>query len=84
MMKTPIRMLCVAVAALNLLCSGAALAQIRIGQTSALTGPASAAVNEINIGAKLYLNAVNADGGINGQQIELVSLDDNNKAAGGR
>jgi len=80
MMKTPIRILCAAVAALNLLCSGAALAQIRIGQTSALTGPASAAVNEINIGAKLYLNWVNADGGINGQAIELVSLDDTNKA----
>lgn len=79
-MKTPIRMLGAAVAVLNLLCSGAALAQIRIGQTSALTGPASAAVNEINVGAKLYINAVNADGGINGQQIEVVSLDDNNKA----
>ena len=80
MMKTYIRMLCAAVAALTLLCSGAAHAQIRIGQTSALTGPASAAVNEINIGAKLYLNWVNADGGINGQAIELVSLDDTNKA----
>ena len=77
-MKTP--MLCVALAALNFLCSGAALGQIRIGQTSALTGPASAAVNEINIGAKMYLNAVNAEGGIGGQQIEMVSLDDNNKA----
>jgi branched-chain amino acid transport system substrate-binding protein len=80
MIRTPIRTLGAAVAALSLLCSGAALAQIRIGQTSALTGPASAAVSEINIGAKLYLNAVNAEGGINGQQIELVSLDDNNKA----
>jgi branched-chain amino acid transport system substrate-binding protein len=80
MMRTPFRMLCGAVAALSLSLSGAAMAQIRIGQTTALTGPASAAVNEINIGAKLYLNAVNAEGGINGQQIELVSLDDNNKA----
>jgi branched-chain amino acid transport system substrate-binding protein len=80
-MRPPNRMLCGAVAALSLLLSGAALAQIRIGQTTALTGPAASAVNEINIGAKLYLNAVNADGGINGQLIELVSLDDNNKAA---
>lgn len=80
MMKTPIRTLCVAAAALNLLFSGAALAQIRIGQTTALTGPAASAVNEINTGAKLYLNAVNAEGGINGQQIELVSLDDANKS----
>jgi branched-chain amino acid transport system substrate-binding protein len=80
MMRARIRMLCGAVAALSLLFSGAALAQIRIGQTTALTGPAAAAVSEINIGAKLYLSAVNAEGGINGQQIELVSLDDNNKA----
>jgi len=79
-MSSPIRKLCGALAALSLLFCGAVSAQIRIGQTSALTGPAAAAVNEINIGAKLYLNAVNADGGINGQSIELVSLDDNNKA----
>ena len=81
MMRTPIRMLCGAVAALSLSFTGAAFAQIRIGQTSALTGPAASAVSEINIGAKLYLNAVNAEGGINGQSIELVSMDDNNKAA---
>ena len=80
-MRTPIRISCGAVAALTLLFSGAVFAQIRIGQTSALTGPAASAVNEINIGAKLYLNAVNAEGGINGQAIELVSMDDNNKAA---
>jgi ABC-type branched-subunit amino acid transport system substrate-binding protein len=80
-MTPPIRLMCAAAAALTLtLGSAAALAQIRIGQTSALTGPASSAVNEINIGAKLYINAVNADGGINGQKIDLVSLDDNNKA----
>jgi ABC-type branched-subunit amino acid transport system substrate-binding protein len=79
-MKAPASLLAATVMTLCLLNTGGALAQIRIGQTSALTGPASAAVNEINIGAKLYLNAVNADGGINGQKIELVSLDDNNKA----
>jgi ABC-type branched-subunit amino acid transport system substrate-binding protein len=79
-MTIPLRTLYAAVAALALLYSGTAPAQIRIGQTSALTGPASAAVNEINIGAKLYINAVNAEGGIGGQPIELVSLDDNNKA----
>jgi ABC-type branched-subunit amino acid transport system substrate-binding protein len=77
-MSIRIRLLC---GALSFLLSGAALGQIRIGQTTALTGPASSAVNEINIGAKLYLSAVNAEGGINGQQIELISLDDNNKAA---
>jgi branched-chain amino acid transport system substrate-binding protein len=59
------------------MCSaGLSQAQIRIGQTIGITGPVAAAVNEINMGAKLYLNAVNAAGGINGQSIELVTLDD--------
>lgn len=59
-----------------LCCSTASQAQIRIGQTSGFTGAVSASVNEINRGAKLYLDAVNAEGGVNGQQIELMSLDD--------
>lgn len=57
-------------------CTGLSQAQIRIGQTTGVTGPVAAAVNEISMGAKLYLNAVNASGGINGQSIELVTLDD--------
>ncbi len=76
MMKTTTRIFCVASAVLNLLCCGTALAQIRIGQTAGFSGPAGTAVTEIHAGAKLYLNFVNAEGGINGQQIELVSMDD--------
>ncbi|MGY4827738.1 ABC transporter substrate-binding protein [Sphaerotilaceae bacterium SBD11-9] len=52
------------------------MAQIRIGQTAGFTGAAAAGVKEITDGAKLYLDSVNAEGGINGQTIELVSLDD--------
>lgn len=52
------------------------MAQIRIGQTSGFTGNVAASVKEINEGAKLYLDFVNKGGGINGQRIELVSLDD--------
>lgn len=51
-------------------------AQILIGQTSGFSGPVAAGVKETTDGAKLYLDAVNARGGINGQKIELVSLDD--------
>jgi len=80
-MGFPARLLHAAAAAFALALCPPALAQIRIGQTTALTGPAAAAVGEVNHGARLYLNAVNADGGINGQQIELVSLDDNNQSA---
>ena len=68
------------IVALGLGCTGAG-AQIRIGQTSGFTGPVASSVAEINIGAKLYLDHVNAEGGIGGQTIELVSLDDKNQPA---
>ena len=51
-------------------------AQLLIGQTSGFTGPAASGVKENTAGAKLYFDAVNAQGGVNGQLIELVSLDD--------
>lgn len=54
-------------------------AQIRIGQTTGITGPVAASVAEINAGAKLYLDHVNAEGGVAGQSVELVSLDDKNQ-----
>ncbi|MGM9487066.1 ABC transporter substrate-binding protein [Ideonella sp. YS5] len=54
-------------------------AEIRIGQTTGITGPVAASVADINLGAKLYLDDVNADGGIAGQSIDLVTLDDKNQ-----
>jgi branched-chain amino acid transport system substrate-binding protein len=53
-----------------------AAAQIVIGQSAAFTGPVAAGVQETTAGAKLYFDAVNASGGVNGKTIELVSLDD--------
>lgn len=53
-----------------------AQAQILVGQTAGFTGQVAAGVRETTDGALLYLDAVNARGGINGQKIELVSLDD--------
>ncbi len=53
-----------------------ASAQIRIGQTTGFTGVSAAAVKETSAGAALWLDAVNARGGVNGQRIELVALDD--------
>jgi ABC-type branched-subunit amino acid transport system substrate-binding protein len=58
------------------LVGGAAQAQILIGQTAGLTGPVASGVNEARNGALLYIDAVNAKGGVNGQQIELISMDD--------
>ncbi|SEL66591.1 ABC-type branched-chain amino acid transport system, substrate-binding protein [Roseateles sp. YR242] len=56
--------------------SGAAQAQIVIGQTAGVTGQVAASVKELNLGAKLYLDHVNATGGVNGQKVELITLDD--------
>src|SRR5262245_51715841 len=55
----------------------ALLAQIRIGLTAGYSGGAAAAMKETTEGAKLYINAVNAKGGIGGRVIELKVLDDN-------
>jgi branched-chain amino acid transport system substrate-binding protein len=57
-------------------CVASAQAQLLIGQTSGFTGAAAAGVHENKQGALLYFDAVNARGGVNGQKIELVSVDD--------
>jgi branched-chain amino acid transport system substrate-binding protein len=59
-----------------LLFSQIASSQILIGQTAGFTGPVGAGVKETTDGAKIYFDSVNAKGGINGQKIELISLDD--------
>ncbi len=59
-----------------LLFAAQAHAQILIGQTSGFTGIAAAGVKETTEGAKLWLDYVNARGGVNGQRVELISLDD--------
>ncbi|WP_332741033.1 ABC transporter substrate-binding protein [Hydrogenophaga sp.] len=51
-------------------------AQLRIGNPSGITGSVAAGVKENIDGARLYFDAVNARGGVNGQKIELVSVDD--------
>jgi len=56
--------------------AGAARADLVIGQTSGFTGPVASGVKENTEGAKLYIDHINAQGGVNGQRIELVSLDD--------
>lgn len=55
---------------------GAALAQLRIGQTTGVTGTVAANIKESMLGTSLYLNAINAKGGVNGEKIEITTLDD--------
>jgi branched-chain amino acid transport system substrate-binding protein len=53
-----------------------AQAQLRIGQPSGFTGSAAAGVKENTEGAKLYIDSVNRHGGVHGQRIELITVDD--------
>ena len=64
--------------------TGAALAlpafaqnnRIVLGQSAALTGPAAQLGLQMNAGARIYFNALNAQGGVNGNTIELRAADD--------
>ena len=55
---------------------GSANAQIVIGQTVGVTGPVAATVKEAVEGARLLIDSVNAKGGIKGEKLELLTLDD--------
>jgi branched-chain amino acid transport system substrate-binding protein len=67
--------------ALILMASGSAFAQdIVLGQSVALSGPASELGREMRLGAELYLDEVNAKGGIRGKKVVLRTLDDGYEA----
>lgn len=55
--------------------------RIVLGQSAAMTGPAGALGVELNRGARLYFDGLNAAGGINGRNVELRVLDDGYDAA---
>jgi ABC-type branched-subunit amino acid transport system substrate-binding protein len=50
--------------------------RIVLGQSAAFSGPAAQLGIQMNRGAKLYFDSVNAAGGVHGAQIELRSMDD--------
>ena len=49
---------------------------IRLGQSIALTGPLGEIGQSMHRGAKVCFEAMNAEGGVNGQRIELIERDD--------
>lgn len=53
-----------------------ARADVLIGQTAGFTGPGAAGVAETTEGARLYFDAVNAKGGVRGEKVVLLSMDD--------
>jgi branched-chain amino acid transport system substrate-binding protein len=57
-------------------CLTGAQAQLLIGQTAGYTGIVGPGVKETADGARLYIDAINAKGGVLGQKIELISMDD--------
>lgn len=68
-------------AALGLWAAAAAgQAQIVVGQVAPFSGPQAVTGRAIHAGAKLYLDAVNARGGVKGQRIRFVTRDDAQKA----
>ncbi len=51
-------------------------AQLLVGQTAGFSGTVAAGVKETTDGARLWIDSVNAKGGVNGQKVELLSMDD--------
>jgi ABC-type branched-subunit amino acid transport system substrate-binding protein len=70
------------VAGAGLAWAGAAQAQVAgdgdivLGQTGILNGPLGAPIRVVLAGAQLAFDAVNAQGGVNGRKVKMVSLDD--------
>ena len=59
---------------------GDTAATIKVGVLGPLTGDVSVYGKAVVNGAELYLNKVNAEGGINGKQIEIVEMDEQGDA----
>lgn len=57
-------------------CATAFAADIVLAQSAALSGPAQALGREMQAGAMLYFDSVNAAGGVRGKRIVLKTLDD--------
>ena len=62
--------------AASLASASSAMAQIKIGVAGPLTGPNAAFGAQLKNGAEMAAADINAAGGINGQQIQLVFGDD--------
>lgn len=50
--------------------------RIVLGQSAAFSGPAAQLGIQFNAGAQLYFDQLNQQGGVNGQRVEIVKLDD--------
>jgi branched-chain amino acid transport system substrate-binding protein len=65
----------------TLLLSQIALAEhsqptIKLGMSTALTGPAKQIGEQLALGSNIYFNKINKENGVNGQSIDLILADD--------
>jgi len=75
-MKRILTGLIVALAAGIASAQGVTDTQVVLGQSVALSGPAQELGKDMKLGASLYFDHVNAQGGVNGRKIVLKTLDD--------
>jgi branched-chain amino acid transport system substrate-binding protein len=68
------------VAVVAMLAAACVRAQVVIGQTTGVTGNSALNVAETTLGAHLWIDAVNARGGVNGNLVDLRTLDDRGNA----
>ena len=54
---------------------------IKVGVMGPLTGDASVYGQAVVNGASLYIKQVNADGGVNGKQLEVITMDEIGRAS---
>ncbi|TAG77892.1 MAG: ABC transporter permease [Betaproteobacteria bacterium] len=54
--------------------------EIVLGQSAAISGPAQELGKEMRLGASLYFERVNADGGVRGKRVVLRTMDDGYEA----
>ncbi len=50
--------------------------EIKLGASAVLSGPLGAQTSDYGVGARLYFEAVNSAGGVNGRKISYTTLDD--------
>lgn len=60
--------------------TGVTETKITLGQSAAFSGPAAQLGIQLHAGAKVYFDAINAQGGVHGRRIEIRQLDDKYEA----
>lgn len=70
---------CLLLAFSTLVCraeTGVSAGRILLGQSAAFSGPAAQLGIDLHAGARLYFDSLNAQGGIHGRKIEILTADD--------